>query len=340
VTQPSLDTLRELADRAAQPTEIPPDVLTAVRRRRRRIAIASGTATAAGVVAVVTVVALVANNASPQRLGQTTGGGHGTPTPSASAHRAVFAPLPTPPAPAGTAEPTSMLALIGGGAERLAIVDTGTGAVRRYLQKNGSQALMVPGPDRTAYQWDLHGCRYSWTAISTTTGRSAPALKSLGNVSDIAFSSTGQRIGYVSIGPEPTVTIKGHRYPAGCSASTRMLVVSDPASHAMKAWPLPAGYDNALYPAFDATGMHLFFDLGRTVRVLDLNHDRTLAAAKPLTAQVRFIMLCSKSTPPKVASERRRGAKTVSPNARWVFSIIAPTVVAPARKSRRSRPAK
>jgi hypothetical protein len=283
---PVEETLRAIAERATTPGELPPSVSAAIRRRRHGQAARAALAVCIAVSAIVVTAGAISSRQPGGRIAAAPSPSSSAPTAAQDA-RVAFPPLPPPSAPDRNGEPSTLLASIGGGAERLAVVDPASGAVHRYVQTSGSQALFVFAPDlRTAYQWDMRGCRYSWTATNVRTGRVQPAFGGLGNVADIAFSPTGQRMAYVSVGRQRTVVVstpQGHRrVPGGCSTASQSIVVTDTGGGATKQWQLPAGYDQATYLAFDPTATHVAFVEGRRVRILDLNRDAVLASARPL----------------------------------------------------------
>jgi hypothetical protein len=281
MTTPSLeDRLRRAAEAAMGSGEVPMELLARVAHRRSR---RTGTAvvmaaSAAAAVAIVVPVTLVGHH-KPQ---VTPAGGGGAPTTSPSAivattaPAAVFAPLTPAAVPADKGEPATFLALTGAGGERLAVVDSQTGAVKKWLQQQGSQALMTFNAGlSTAYQPDLRGCTSTWTQVDTSSGATSAAFADLGRPLEVALAPAGERLAYVHL--------QGGSLTRGCPTGTESLVVIDRTSGVTKSWPIGPGGADSLYPAFDPTGIQIAFVRDRRVWVLDVNRDTSLADARPLS---------------------------------------------------------
>src|SRR3954454_11036625 len=249
---PVEERLREIAEAGRGDGTIPSQVLDAVRRRRQRRRAAAGGAVLAAAAAVTLVAvgpAVLFRSAddSASRPAHPAGGTAVPTEPPTAAPPVHFAPLPAAATPGEVAEPTTMLALIGGGAERLARVDTRTGAVDKWLQSQGSQSLMTFNHDlSTAYQPELFGCGAKWTAIDTGTGATQPAFLELGRPLEVALAADDQRVAYVDVGPQARVPDgQGGTMPAGCPTASHDLVVTDPTSGTSARLPI-ANYDESL----------------------------------------------------------------------------------------------
>lgn len=287
MTTPSLeDRLRAEVGAASLAGEIPPGLFDVVRRRRRRrvgfLLAAAACATAASVAAPVLLISGgPATHAVPSAASPTSG------TTSASTSTPTFGPSPvatfpalSPPAvPADHGDPATLLALVGAGTERLAVIDSRTGTVERWLQQQGSQLLVTFSADlSTAYQPDLHGCDSTWTQINTRTGATAAAFTDLGRPLEVALTPTGDRVAYVHL--------EGGNLRVGCPTGTESLVVRDTATGQSRSWPIGPGGGESLYPAFDPSGTRVAFVRDGRVRVLDVNRDATLTDARPLSSAV------------------------------------------------------
>jgi hypothetical protein len=289
MSQPPIEALlRDAATRARGSEELPRQVLERVlrRHRRRRRAAATG-----GLLGVVAVTALIIGVAS-----QFTGDTSRSPVPpiahaSASkpapiAHASVskspptpvlFAPLAPPLVPAATGEPATFHGAVGAGDERLAVIDSRSGAIAHYLQSSGSQELSVFNATGTiGYQPSPEGCAATWTATDLQTGAQQPAFTDLPHPAEVALSPTGQRIAYLSVGRQRTVTNPdGTRTPAGCPTARQTLVIADQTTGQEQR--LPAGHagNEFLDLAFNNTASDLALKWHGRIRVLNLANGAT-----------------------------------------------------------------
>jgi hypothetical protein len=284
--------LVKIAQRAQGSDEIPAAVLTAVRRRQThtRLAATGAMLATAAVVVGVAVAGVTLNRHHTSTKASTSHNSDATadsPSPTASP-RPTFAPL-TPQVPADHGEPAHFFASIGAGAERLAIVDTATGTITKYLQNTGSQALVFFNGDLSiGYQPTTGECDYRWVAINTTTGETSPAFTDLGKPLEVAVTTTGDRVAYVHVGPQQKITTPdGRTMNAGCPTATQTLVILDRTSGTRVQYALPQHDDYALFLAWDPTGTKLAFVLHGRVQILDINADTDLSQARPLSDKLQ-----------------------------------------------------
>ena len=126
---------------------------------------------------------------------------------------------------AAAPEPTSFLAAIGGGSERVAVLSTATGRVERYVTPEpGSQTLAwVSADQRTVYRTE--GCvgnptaSSRWTAYDVATGASRAVFEDL-PAAAVAESPDGAKLAYLR----------------GCGPGIDALVVRDVASGRERVW--------------------------------------------------------------------------------------------------------
>jgi hypothetical protein len=189
-----------------------------------------------------------------------------------------FAPLPAPVVPTATSEPATFIGAVGAGDERLAVIDSASGAIVHYLQSNGSQALSVFNSAGTiAYQPSpTDSCAATWTATNLRTGAQQPAFTQLPRPAEIALSPTGERIAYISVGKQRTIVGRhGKRIPAGCPTARQTLVIADDKTEQEQR--LPAGHAGSDFfdLAFNATASELAFKWHGRIRILNLADEVT-----------------------------------------------------------------
>jgi hypothetical protein len=271
--------LRQAVAEISASTVMQDDVFDAVARRRRRNASVAVSVTAA--VVAITAAAAVPLTAALGHQSQRTsiggGGKHATPTTRStkSPQRAIPAlpTLPTLPPPTTGAAPKTFFGLVGAGGERLAVVDTSTGAVQRYLQQTGSQALARFNANRTiAFQPSIitRSCGTTWTAINLKTGATRPAYTNLKNPDEVAQSPDGSRIAYTSIGRQKTVEGPYGPHRGGCPTATRTLIIADQPTGQQLSIPLGHYGQESVFPSFDTSGNLLAIKWQRKIQVLNL----------------------------------------------------------------------
>jgi hypothetical protein len=276
--------LRSAANAIEAPGELPRGLMARIeRRRRRRRALASASAVTLTAIAVAATILVVDRSSSAvQQVAINHPNAHlvasspGSPSMAATSPPAstVLPALGKAPAPSPAPEPSTFYGAVGAGDERLAIVDSRTGMVRRYLQQQGSQELEVFSPDRTtAYQPSLNikQCDDTWTQTNLRTGAQSPAFTDLDRPLEVALSPVGGRIAYVSASRPAT--------PGNCSTVSTTLVVTPGTGSPDLRIPLGQFVEPALYPAFDDSGNLLAIKCRGHIRVLDLRHDTSIGQA-------------------------------------------------------------
>jgi hypothetical protein len=259
------------------------EVLEAVRQRHRRFAVGA-TAAAATVVlmAIGGGAALAVDHGSRPRSGLNVEVSLPSPTdattssPTQTADPA-FPVLPAAPQPATAPEPATFYGAVGAGNERLAVVDSATGQVQRYLQNTGDQVISVFDASRTtAYQPSLNSsCGATWTAINLSTGGQAPAFADLLNPREVAVSPDGTRVAYTAIGAQQIVDGQ----PGGCPTATRTLIVLNRLNGQEISTPIGDGGGDSIFPEFDTSGNLLALKWHGHIQVLNLADGGSLSDA-------------------------------------------------------------
>jgi hypothetical protein len=271
--------LRRAAGEISASTVMAEDIFDAVARRRRRNArVAVGVTAATVAITAGAAVSLTSafGHQSP-RISVGGGGKHPSPTTrvTRSAHPTIPAlpALPTPPPPTTGAPPRTFFGLVGAGGERLAVVDSATGVVQRYLQQTGSQELARFNADRTiAYQPSsiTRSCGTTWAAINLKTGATTPAYTNLKNPDEVAQSADGGRIAYTSIGRQKTVEGPNGPFRGGCPTAARTLIIADQQTGQRISIPLGHYGQESVFPNFDTSGNLLAIKWQRKIQVLNL----------------------------------------------------------------------
>lgn len=283
------DRLRRAASAIQHERVVPPEVLRAIERRRRRhLTVVATVTTTAAVIAATSVALLQAGHGhQPEQqvsIGPAGKSSPATPTPATtpSAPATAFPALPSPPAPSPAAEPTTFIGAIGAGDERLAVVQSSSGHVIRYLQSAGSQELRTFNADRTiAYQASpsLATCAATWVSVNLTTGAQRPAFTGLDNPDEVALSPNGSRLAYTSIGPQKIGYGQNGSFRRGCPTAKRTLVIEDSSTSQQVSIPLGHGGGESVFPTFDTTGNLLAVKAQGHIRVLNLTTGASLTDA-------------------------------------------------------------
>jgi hypothetical protein len=277
IEPPIEELLRDAAARARGSDQLPPQVLQRVIRRnrgRRRLAAGGGLFGVAAVTAlIIGVVSLFSADTSRSPVAPTT---HSS-TSKKLTTPIHFAPLTAAVVPTVTSEPATFIGAVGAGDERLAVINSRSGAIVRYLQSNGSQELSVFNNAGTiAYQPSPHGCAATWTATDLSTGGQQPAFTQLSHPSEIALSPTGQRIAYLSVGKQRTIPgPHGRRIPVGCPSARQTLIVVDQTTEQEQRFPAGHAGSGSLDLAFNTTASELAFRWHGRIRILNLANGET-----------------------------------------------------------------
>jgi hypothetical protein len=306
--KPSIeDQLRDAGREVEVAVELPAGLLERIARRRRRRRTVARCAGVGAVVVAVGAVSFAAFDRPSHQVQQLAIGANAT---HRATHRVMhrakpkrlvtptFGPTPTvggtSPASTGSPPPTGgapsdFFGAVGAGDERLAVIDSSTGAIMRYLQPHGSQALSTFNAARTvAYQPSLSvaQCDSSWTATNLKTGAQSPAFTALNHPAEVALSADGQQIAYVSVGAQQTVTNpNGTTMPAGCPTALETLVITNQSTGTTVQLPLGHFGHGSLDPAFDSSGELLAVKWHGRIRVLDVAHDTSMTQAEVLPSQ-------------------------------------------------------
>jgi hypothetical protein len=295
---PSLeDQLRAAGRDLETATEPPVGLMERIRRRRRRRQLL----TSCGAVAVVVgatagAIALVdrPNNSVQQVTVGPATRHHATKPhrvhPESKPRPTPFPVLATPaPPPAANVAPPQFYGAVGAGDERLAVISSSTGAIEHYLQSQGSQELEIFNAERTiAYQptRSVAHCDSTWIATDLATGAQSPAFTTLNHPNEVAVSPDGQRIAYVSVGPQQTLANSdGTTSPRGCPTALQTLVVTDQSAGTTLLLPVGHFGGESLDPAFDDSGNLLAVRWHGRIRVLNLASDTTMNQAAVLPHQ-------------------------------------------------------
>jgi hypothetical protein len=284
--------LHEEADAASFSLPDPAAIIAAARRRRhRRLGVGVGAAGLAIAGATIGIIAAASAPTGRATLVPVSSPGT-TPEPSAtpSSHPspiAAFAPIKpaawTPLSPM----PGTILAAVGAGAEKPAILSAGDGHVIRVLPNNGSQAslwrygsmLLQPtiGPVE---------CRNNYDVVNTTTGAVTPPPAELPGMDELATGSTPQRIAYgehQAAGKHQEIVYGRHvTILGGCGASPVDLYVADPADGKVRRWI--GNNPNGLYPSLNAHGLQVAFVLDGHIHLLDVNGPEKTLQQSPILA--------------------------------------------------------